>query len=507
MPSTSPKLSPQLVPDFSITRSLDELFARPSARSVAITVSYQKGTLTLPNKAVAKVAVVIDDNAKSWISVQKKKKPNAGSLKPLASENDNDIVLAIKANDTLFKRKGTVTISSKLDRTTVISVKLAITQKVHPNVTKVETIMKEFYEALDARNWREPWIPGKTLPGVSFLDSGLGSFKELHLDFYYHMGLKGQIPQSIGDLGSLLKEISFEYAPDLCGPIPATFSKFVNLEEVNILETGLTSIPDIFGNLKKLKHLNIAGNEQLGGPLYESMGSSAKLQMLNLSANLFTGSPFASWARLGRNLRLYYDCLSGTIPQSYVESKDARYILGELLFQRPGYGFDISNIEVPGQIWYEGTLTDFSGRSFTMDQVVRQNRCTVHLIWGYGQGPSYELMRRLNGYYKKYHKDGLEIIATITTKVVDCKAAPWDDRESQKNALDELGCNDWYNYFYPDTNSTIIYMSLPVVEVYDRNGNILFSTAHTFADPVRKRFSRNHSELLGFLEGIFGPEQ
>ena len=143
------------------------MFARPSIRPVAISVSYKKGTLTLTNNAIPKVGVAIDDDAKSWISVQKKKL-NPGLPKPLATENNNDIVLAFKANDTLFKRKGTVTIAAKLDRRTTLSVKLAITQKVHPNVTKVETIMKDFYEALDARNWRKPWIPGETLPGVNF---------------------------------------------------------------------------------------------------------------------------------------------------------------------------------------------------------------------------------------------------------------------------------------------------------------------------------------------------
>ncbi|MBQ4189864.1 MAG: hypothetical protein II660_07755, partial [Bacteroidales bacterium] len=341
MPNPLPKLPSQRLPDSSITRSLDELFARPSIRPVAISVSYKKGTLTLTNNAIPKVGVAIDDDAKSWISVQKKKL-NPGLPKPLATENNNDIVLAFKANDTLFKRKGTVTIAAKLDRRTTVSVKLAITQKVHPNITKVETILKDFYETLDARNWRKPWIPGETLPGVNFRDMGV--FNDLFLEFQFQ-GLKGQIPESFGDLGGLVKSIFIDHEPGLCGPIPASFGRFVNLEGLSISFTGLTSVPDIFGNFPKLEWLSFAVNEQLGGPLYESMGGSPKLESLNISGNMFTGSPFASWARLGRQLRLCDDCLSGTIPQSYVESKDARYILGELLDQKPGYVFDISNVE------------------------------------------------------------------------------------------------------------------------------------------------------------------
>ena len=502
MPNPLPKLPSQRLPDSSITRSLDELFARPSIRPVAISVSYKKGTLTLTNNAIPKVGVAIDDDAKSWISVQKKKL-NPGLPKPLATESNNDIVLAFKANDTLFKRKGTVTIAAKLDRRTTVSVKLAITQKVHPNITKVETILKDFYETLDARNWRKPWIPGETLPGVNFRDMGV--FNDLFLEFQFQ-GLKGQIPESFGDLGGLVKSIFIDHEPGLCGPIPASFGKFVNLEGLSISFTGLTSVPDIFGNFPKLEWLSFAVNEQLGGPLYESMGGSPKLESLNISGNMFTGSPFASWARLGRQLRLCDDCLSGTIPQSYVESKDARYILGELLDQKPGYVFDISNVEIPGQIWSEISMTDFSGRDFTMEEVVRRNRCTVHLLWEYGQEESIELMKQLNDYYKKYHNDGLEILATVTTQVVDHKIALWKDRESQKNVVEELGCNGWYNYFYPDSNPTLIYTSFPTVEVYDQNEKILFSTNGMHPDPVRNRFSRRYTELLPFLEGIFGPK-
>ncbi len=503
MPNPLPKLPSQRLPDSNITRSLDELFARPSTRPVAISVSYKKGALTLTNKAIPKVGVAIDDNAKSWISVQKKKL-TPGLPKPLATENNNGIVLAFKANDTLSKRKGTVTIAAKLDRRTALSVKLTITQKVHPNVTKVETIMKDFYEALDARNWRKPWIPGETLPGVIFRD--MGKFNDIALKFQFQ-GLKGQMPESIGNLGGLVKEISIDHEPGLCGPIPASFGKFVNLEVLSISFTGLTSVPDIFGNYPKLRWLSFANNEQLGGPLYESMGSSTKLKTLNISGNLFTGSPFASWARLGRQLRLCDDCLSGTIPQSYVESKDARYILEELLYQKPGYGFDLTNIEIPGQIWYEGSLKDFSGRTFTMEEVVRRNRCTVHLLWAYGHTGSIELMTQLNDYYKKHHNDGLEILATVTSQEVDNKVCLWDDRESQKNALDELGCNGWYNYFYPDTDPDMIYVTFPIVEVYDQKENILFTTRHNrYIDPVRKRFGRPYTELIPFLEGIFGPK-
>ena len=471
----------------ALVRDADALLTRTSPRAVTINISQKGGTLTLNSKSPTALKVVIAEDAQSWISVKK-----------AVSNGARVIVLTFSANDTILKRTGKVGISTGTG-IRARSVKLNIVQDVHSNVSKVRKVMEEFYEALDGRNWARPWIPGENLPGVKFLDPG--TFKEIYLDFGYQ-GLKGRIPESIGELGGLVQGFDVENEPGIVGQLPSSFSKFVNMKYLSVFKTGLTFVPDFFGSLKKLQELQFSCNGQLACPLYESMGSSSKLVALNVSSNLITGAPPASWARLGRRLRLYNDCLSGSIPQSYLDSPDVRYILAELLYQRKGYGFDVSGIEVPSlSCWSEETLTDFNGRSFTMDEIVRKNRCTLHYFWHPDAEYSLEQMQQFKALYDKYHQDGFEVMATISfgTKGI------WNDRDAQRQKLETLGCTEWYNYFDPDAGRGSYFCISPVAEVYDRNGNILFSTAEDFEDPVRRRSGRYCTELIPFLEGILGP--
>ena len=472
----------------ALVRDADALLSRTSPRAVTINISHKGGTLTLNSSNTTALKVLIPEDAQSWISYKK-----------TIANGARFTVLSFSANNTLFKRTGKVGISTGTG-SRAKSAKLSIVQDIHPNVSKVHTVMEEFYEALDGRNWSSPWIPGKTLPGVIFRDPG--TFKELVLDFAYQ-GLKGRIPESIGDLGDLLKAFDIQNEPGIVGQLPSSFSKFVNLQFLSIYCTGLTFVPDFFGSLKDLQELQFAYCEKLACPLYESMGSSPKLVKLNISSTLMTGTPPASWARLGRNLRLYNNCLSGPIPQSYLDSPDARYILAELLYQRKGYGFDITGIEVPSlSCWSEETVKDFNGRSFTMDEVVRKNRCTVHYFWHPDVEYALEQMRKLNELYHQYHQDGFEVMATITTG----KKGLWDDKDTQVQTLGALGCTEWYNYFYTDTGLSHYYGSCPIAEVYDQEGNILFTTLEKIDDPVRKRFGRFCSQLIPFLEGVLGPQ-
>lgn len=471
----------------ALVRDADALLTRTSPRAVTINISQKGGTLTLNSSNTSALKVTIAEDAQSWISYKK-----------TIANGARVTILSFSANNTLFKRTGKVVISTGTG-IRARSVKLSIAQDIHPNVSKVQKVMEEFYEALDGRNWAKPWIPGETLPGVKFLDPG--TFKELYLDFYFP-GLKGRIPESIGELGGLVQGFDVQNEPGIVGQLPSSFSKFVNLKYLSVYKTGLTFVPDFFGSLKNLQELQFACNEQLACPLYESMGSSSKLVALNVSSNLITGTPPASWARLGRRLRLYNDCLSGSIPQSYLDSPDARYILAELLYQRKGYGFDVSGIEVPSlSCWSEETITDFNGRSFTMDEIVRKNRCTLHYFWHPDAEYSLEQMQQFKAFYDKYHQDGFEVMATITTG----KKGLWDDKDTQAQKLGEIGCTQWYNYFYPDAGLGHYYGFCPIAEVYDQEGNILFSTAEDFEDPVRRRTGRYCTELIPFLGGIFGP--
>ena len=140
--------------------------------------------------------------------------------------------------------------------------------------------------------------------------------------------------------------------------------------------------------------------------------------------------------------------------------------------------------------------------------MVKKNKYTVFLEWAPWCPFSKALLPQLVDYYKQYHKDGLEIIATVMNSEEQLKV--WDDLPGQIREINEKGYDIWYNCYFPDFKESMpIYPSAtPLAEVYDNEGNILFSGFFEFNDPVRKRYGHLAStELIPFLETLFGPAQ
>ena len=113
----------------------------------------------------------------------------------------------------------------------------------------------------------------------------------------------------------------------------------------------------------------------------------------------------------------------------------------------------------------------------------------------------------MKDYYSIYKQDGLEVIATVQLDRKESGAGGlWYDLEGQKKEVEEKGYGAWYNYFYSDYLKDFL-TSTPHAEVYDQNGNVLFSSIDYYPDPVRNRFSKvASSDLMPFLESVLGPE-
>ena len=463
-----------------------------SIRSRAVTVSQKGGTLSIKFKDLPFPKATVEESAKPWISVKR-----------TTTLGESALVITFKANLTYEKRKGKVTLSFKVGKNARTMV-LSFTQGIHSNLTKAFKVLEQFYEAVDARNWEDPWIPGKTWPGIFFEDKV--NFTKLYISCssFEKRRMKGQVPDCIGDFGSILKSISFYYQPDLAGPLPASIQKLTNLDTLYLSDTSITSVPDVFAGMKSLVEVNLCMNEKMEGPIPSSIGNSPVLKKVNIAGNGFTGTPPASLAKVGRALRLYDNRLSGQIPQSYLESRDARYILEDLLYQQDGYGFDISNVEIPvfGKRWYEGTLVDLNGRPFTMKGITKKNKYTVFLYWAPWCEPSIALLGQLKAFYQAFHDKGIEVIATVTTAD---KGGMWSDLEGQKQVLEQLGCTEWYNYYYRDAAKDLYYARMPEAEVADSAGNLVFSSMVNLPDPGRNRLGKSVSrELIPFLESIVG---
>ena len=377
---------------------------------------------------------------------------------------------------------------------------------------RIKEILMELYNAMDGPNWvkQNNWGTDEWLgswEGVHYTNGVNGRKLQLFFDGF---GLKGEIPECIGDLTELTS-LFIQNEPNVTGTLPQSFSKLSNLETLDIEKTSMTSLADVFAPNNKLKWVFIYSNPEMAGPLPENLGASDELNTFAFINNAFTGTVPESWVRL-----CYYDRLtegldidgnrlSGQIPKSFLEgSRDevAFKLTQTGLLNQNGEGFDISGIDIPGY-WPVGPIEDMvSGKSFRFDEVVAKNKYTVYLNWAPWCPFSKALLPQLLDYYKKYRQDGLEIIATVTTAQ---DGGFWKDREWQLRDIKDKGYGIWYNFYYEPYQYHTYYSGTPNAQVFDSEGNTLFSPFE-YNDPVRNRFKRSAStDLIPFLESLLGP--
>ena len=462
-------------------------------KTVAVTgVSLNKASMSLTEGGSESLtAKVTPDNASnksvSWKS----------SDASVASVDNSGKVTAVKA--------GTATITAKCgDKEATCAI------TVIPNKEdRIKAVLMKIYDAMEGSNWKmeRKWSTSKSLDlwdGVVY-DKGKD---ELTLSFQGY-GLKGQLPDCIGELTNLRGLDIRE--PGITGTLPESFSNLVELEALWIWKTGMTSLPDIFTPLVNLKEISIYDNKEMTGPLPESLCSSDKLEYINIYGNAFTGTVPASWAKHRMYMTLWANHLSGEIPESFLKGTHDEVASGleSIMNQQTGFGFDISGIEIPGY-WPAGDVVDMvTNTYFNFADVVKNNRYTVYLSWADWCPFSKVLLPQLTDYYNKYKEDGLGIIATMMNPD---SADPfnWSGAEDrQLNAIRQNGFTGWYNFYFGDYYRNMSYPSAtPSAEVYDSDGNVLFSSFSSYSDPVRNRYGHKaFTDLMPFLESLLGPAE
>ena len=412
------------------------------------------------------------------------------------------IVLFAQENEVPSARSAKVTIKDKDGKASPVTV--TVTQDAYETATKAYDILMEFYNAMGGPKWKKKENWGRK--DVSLAQwQGVGFFPDkgvLGLSFE-ETGLQGELPECLGELTSL-RDFWLQNETGVTGTLPESFAKLVKMEVITIVNTSMTSLRDVFGGMKELRYMQVSGNDKMTGPLPESAGNSPAMEGLRLVSNRFTGDLPASWARFGTELWVGDNCLSGILPTEYLAVGDDTWLIDNVLYQREGYGFDISNINLHGgKFWQKGTVKDLNGKSFSFQDVVAKNKYTVYLFWATWCPFSKVLMPQLKDYYAHYHKDGLEIIATIAAGDSDGSTPLL---EAQQKEVKEKGYDKWYNYYFFQTEPPAYPAAVPVAEVYDQEGNILFSSFSYLHDPVRQRFGRiASSDLIPFLETLLGP--
>lgn len=414
---------------------------------------------------------------------------------------EQGFTIQVKDNNNGFFEKST---SGPLEvKRNVLKTSLPLQVTPEPDEAWIKEVLMKIYQAWDGPNWvhNDGWgtdRPIREWANVTYYPSS----GELQLSFNGN-GLKGEMPECIGELEGLLTGLVLFNEPGVEGTLPDSFRKLVNLRILTLFRTSMTSLPDVFADMKSFTVASITMNEKMTGPLPESIGSSPVMERLALVSDMFTGNIPASWGRLCGKFMVGENCLTGKLPDTILATQDHLWLQTEVLNQREGYGFDISELQLRGgRYWPEGMVEDIAGgASFSFEDVIRNNKCTVFLCWSLGDPFSKPLMNDLKELYDQYHQEGLDIIATVMGSKEDINL------EEQKDAILKRGYDRWYNYYYPSHSDGTFLTSAPNAEVYDSNGNILFSSFSDFPDPVQNRFGRIASyDLVPFLLSIFEKE-
>ena len=442
------------------------------------------------------LSIEIGQTAKLTASVS----PGNATDKTMSWSSSDEKVVKVDSNGNLTTvAAGTATITVKAGNHTAtcqVTVKMDEEQEIRE-------ILADLYKALDGPNWAagNNWCTDKSLSswtGVLY-NKNTGLYLTLT-----DLGMKGEIPESFGRL-SCLKQLTIS-EPGITGKLPDSFKNLTELTSLSINNTSMTSLPDVFGDMKSLKQVNIRHNDKMTGPLPGSLGSCTNLEYVILYSNSFTGSIPASWASIVNKVSVSENCLTGKIPGSVLEAVDTKWLMYEIIPQKDGYGLDISDIDIHGwNFWPEGSIEDLEGNVFSFEEVIKKNKYTVYLEWAPWCPYSKQLLPQLKDYYENYRQDGLEIIATV---MLEEGGALWSDKDGQIKEVEAKGYDQWYNFYFPQIFKDTYLSHTPSAEVYDSEGNILFSSFNSYYDPVRKRFGKTASiDLIPFLESLLGPAE
>jgi thiol-disulfide isomerase/thioredoxin len=462
------------------------------------------GSMTIPVSGISlnksSLKLYIGDSASLTATVE----PNVATDKNVTWSTSDPSVATVNGGTVTGIAEGSATITATAgDKSTICKVTVKIDQE-----PMIRTALMTFYNALDGPNWNtsKKWDLSKPLSeweGITWNKET----DELELTLSSgDFGLKGEIPDCFDDLTSLTK-FSIQNEPGVTGTLPPSFAKLKNLKRLTLTRTSMTSLPDYFTDMP-LEVFYINGNELMTGPIPASPADSPYLTLYMCQGDSFTGTVPDSFAKLGSKLVLRSATLDGRVPDSFVSSQYARYLVNMYLefAEFRTTPIEVGDYDIPA-FWPDYDLKDLvTGKTIPFKDIYSKNKVTILLNWGTWCPHSAVLMPILERMYDKYHDEGLEIIAGF-----NAESSQQQQPGLLKNILLERGYDKWYNFslwdFQGDDGWSIWCAGgTPSAILVDNKGNIITSSLPNVSDPARNRFGYTAStRLIPVLESIFGP--
>ena len=270
--------------------------------------------------------ITLSEGAEQWITPQ-----NTCSKLDYFHETATGLNFEISPNDTDQPRTGTVTLSRQ-GRTYSFTVSQHHDDDLRP-------ALMEFYQSLGGEQWvrNENWgtdAPLNDWAGLRVYDGVL-----VALQMHYN-NLKGEIPESIGQLKTL-QEFGMVGNEGVVGQLPESFGDLPNLRRLEISFNSISgAIPASLGKASKLESLWLCYN-QLSGEIPGELGE-LPLEGLNLTGNNLTGNIPEGLTKMHTINRLFLteNRLSGTI-SSTVKSWLSGIQEAQINPQQEGYGLTI----------------------------------------------------------------------------------------------------------------------------------------------------------------------
>ena len=458
----------------------------------AATVPAKGATVEVDVQYNVEYTVEVEASAQSWIHYVETRAVQSGKL-----------VFKVDANDG-EERSGKVTLKDKSG--TVDPVTITITQEKLDEETSIKKALMKIYDAMDGPHWKmtNKWDFSKPLSSWDCVGWDKDS-RDLRLDFEGETGLKGEFPDCFGDL-TQLQAFWVQNETGVSGTLPPSFNKLKNLKFFALYNSSMTSMPDIFEGMNSLEQVNIGENHLMTGSLPESLGRCPKLNTLLVGGNAFTGKVPDSWAQLGTALELQEASLDERVPDSFVQSPDAYYLINMYITMHYWRTAPVvvGDYDIPA-FWPKRDIKDVvTGKTIDFKNIFSKNKVTILLNWATWCPFSKELMPNLKRMYDKYHSKGLEIIAAY-----NADEEGKDQGKSLKEGILERNYEKWYNFDIWNLSGTEWNMwcsGTPSAILVDNKGMTLASSKPNVSDPARNRFGYTAStNLIPLLEEFFGP--